>query len=927
MRKYNLVIGLICTTLLLINLYSCETPQSNAFKIGVSQCSDDLWRTTLNQEILDEVSLYKDLTVVIKTSKDNTDDQILDIQALIDEKVDLLIISPNESTGLTDIVLKANSKNIPVVLVDRKVNTDQYTAFISADNEKVGTEVAHYVSSLLNNKGNIVVIRGLDGSTSDAERYNGFAEELQFHPEIHIIAEPHADFFQQNAEQAMSTLIETISEPIDLVFALNDPMARGVSQAYARYTGSKPYIIGIDALSGEGGGIELIQNGNIHASFIYPTGGDKVIELAHNILTHQPYIKNNTLNTAVVEKDNLRIKLMQDEQVKQNRDKIERINNLLNKSLTQYATQRILLYVIIFVLVLILYFLFVIYRANKAKVTAIRQLRLRNEEIKQQAETLEEQKNQLQDLSTQLEYATQAKLIFFTNISHELKTPLTLILGPVESLKQSTNMTKDQQQMVDLIHRNAIHLSRLIAQIIEFRTLENDKLRINYSQDDLGVFISDLSSSFQDFSTRKQINFHLNIDSADWLIYMDKDKLEKIYFNLLSNAFKYTPVHGDIIVNTHFVETEQTLMYELSVFNSGSNIPDAELENIFTRFYTLDAEHSGTGIGLTYTRALIEQMGGTIHPKNIENKGISFIVQLPYLKEVSEEERGKTINPYKPSIPDFVLVDVEDKETANKEEEIILEDNEKDSILVIEDNADVRAYIYSILGKEYHIIESENGRLGIEKAKELIPDLIISDVMMPEKDGLEVCRELKSNVSTSHIPIILLTACSLEEQKVLGFESGADAYIPKPFNAQILAIRVRKLIENRRKIKEAFHTDVINDTRRISLEDSEQKFISKFENYVSENISNSDLNVDNIASFLHLSKSQMYRKVKSLTDLSPNEYVRIIRLKAAKLLLSTTGKSISEVAYEVGFSSPSYFTKCFKDIYDINPTDYIEKLE
>lgn len=911
--------------LALLSALSCNKKASNTrrFKIGVSQCSNDLWRNTMNEEMLLESRIYKDLDVAIKTSLDNTEQQIKDIQQLIDNKVDLLIISPNESQGLTEIVQEAYNKGIPTILIDRKTETDRYSSFVGADNEQIGREVGNYVAALLKGKGNILVMRGLAGSTSDAERYKGFQEIISTYPNLSIVAEPHANFFEVEAEKQMHQVMDTINKPIDVIFALNDPMAYGASKALDNYSGrKKPYIIGIDALPGEGGGLELIQKGIIDASFIYPTGGDKVITLARNILQGLPYNKNNKLNTAVVTKDNLTIMQMQNEQLEVNQKKLENLNLSLDESLTQYASQKKILYAFGLFSLLIILMLLQIYWAYRGKTRAVRQLKLSNKEIKSQAELLQEQKDQLIDLTNKLEEATQEKLVFFTNISHELKTPLTLILGPIESLRQNNNLNADERQLADLIYKNALHLSRLIGQIIEFRTLENNKLKFNYSWGDFSSFMADLNNTFLDYSRRKEVDFDLQVDHEDWQVYFDKDKVEKIYFNILSNAFKHTPGGGIIRVNLKVKHQESNPTIKIDIFNSGKAIPKDELQRIFDRFYKLNPHDSGTGIGLAYTISLIKLLDGEINVMSEENKGTTFSVILPYLKHVSPELIDSKEELYNPSIPEFVLSDVE----PIKNEEDNIPDQEKDTILIIEDNEDVRTYIKTILGTKYNIEESENGKEGIEKAIEITPDLIISDVMMPQKDGLEVCKSLKENLSTSHIPIILLTACSLDEQKAQGFESGADAYIPKPFNAHLLSIRVRKTIENRRKIKEAFHTDLVNDTRKISLEKAEQEFISNFEDFIEENIADSQLSVDEVANHLGLSKSQMYRKIKSLTDLSPNEYIRLIRLRRSKEILSKTSKSVSEVAYEVGFSSPSYFTKCFKDLYNTSPTEYIEQL-
>lgn len=907
--------------LLIPILYSCDTDRKAKFVIGVSQCSDDLWRQTMNKEMLQEASFYQGMEVEIKTVKDDTRQQIKDIEYFIDRKVDLLVVSPNESKAVTPIVQKAYRAGIPVILVDRKIDTDDYTAFVGADNYQIGREAAHYIASVLNGRGNVVEIRGWNGSTSDADRHNGFMAGIKNFPDIRIVAERRGNFLKNEAEQQMGAILKDGIQA-DLVFALNDPMALGVHDALIKYSGRLPFIIGIDALSGEGGGIQNIQNGIQDASFIYPTGGDKVIDLAYSILNNEKYEKENILYTAVVDKSNVRVIKLQTDKIFEHQAKIDKMNLLLDHSLTQYSNQRTLFSVSIFALVLISFSLLGIYFAYRAKSRANVKLGKSNQEIKAQAETLAMQKEQLIALSKELEEATQAKLVFFTNISHELKTPLTLILGPVESLLASAGLTADQKELLGLIRRNSEQLSRLISQIIEFRSYENGKMKGYFSKDDLKAYLCDLSYPFYDFAQRRNSKFEFMAEDSDFRMYFDKEKMEKIYGNLLSNAFRYTEKDGGRIeVRLSRTSVKEKDCAKIEVFNTGKAIPEEQVKNIFKRFYKVNPHDVGSGIGLALTNALVETHRGTIGVESKDGKGTTFSVIIPFDQILNEADIDST--DYCPILnPENIL-----ENNTDPVYDVGDIDPNKASILVVEDNADVRTYIRKILGNDYLVIESADGGDGIAKAMEYSPDIIISDIMMPDKDGFEVCRTLKENLSTSHIPIILLTACALDEQRAAGFESGADAYIPKPFNAELLKIRIRKLIENRRKIKEAFNSGFASDTKKILLEKQEQEFIDKLEDYVKEHVSDPNLNVDIIAMHMGLSKSQLYRKVKSLTDYAPNEMIRIIRLKYAKKLLTTSSKSVSEIAYDSGFSSPSYFTKCFKEFYDESPTDYIDKLE
>lgn len=916
------ILPYICGLFIILFLFSCSDNKKSNYVIGVSQCSDDLWRETVNSEMLREASFYPGTRLEIKTVKDDTRQQIEDIESFIASGVNLLVVSPNESAAITPVVQKAMRNGIPVILLDRKIDTEDYTAYIGGDNYQIGYEVGLYAAEHLKGMGKIVEIRGWEGSTADKDRHNGFITAIQKYPEIEIIAERRGDFLKDVAQQQMAEVLRDESH-IDLVFAMNDPMALGVHNAALKYSGKMPFIIGIDALPGEGGGIQNIQKGLQDASFMYPTGGDKVIDLAMKILSGQSYEKENILYTAVVDRSNARVIQLQTDQIYAHQSKLETMNGMLNQSMTQYSNQRTLLYAILVILLLIIALLAFSVTAYRAKSHTNAQLERQNKEIKHQAEVLAEQKEQLISLSKQLEEATHAKLVFFTNISHEFRTPLTLILGPVETLLTSGTLTKEQKELLDLVKRNSNSLLGLISQVIEFRTYENGKMRVYLSESDIKQFIEELNVVFFDYAKRRQVNFIFEADGSSYQLWFDKEKVEKIYFNLLSNAFKHTDRNGDIKVSLSKENVEGEEYARLMVFNTGRPIPKDKIRSIFDRFYKVNPHDAGTGIGLALTNALVDIHQGKISVDSVEGYGTTFTVLLPF-KHI-EGDLVDDDNTYESGYTQNLI----GAEIVNRHDDVISNttvESDKPIILLVEDNVDMRNFMRHTLQNEYTVIEAEDGILGVEKAVKYIPDVVISDVMMPGRDGFEVCSMLKENVSTSHIPVILLTACSLDEQKAIGFESGADAYIPKPFNAELLKIRIRKLIENREKIKQTFGNSIMSDSKKITLGDVEQAFINNFKNYVEINISDPELNVDDIAKNIGLSRVQLYRKLKQLTDYSPVELIKIIRLKYATELLNVKSKTMSEVAYEAGFSSPSYFTKCFKEFYKENPSDYIKRI-
>ncbi|WP_311335195.1 substrate-binding domain-containing protein [Capnocytophaga sputigena] len=891
---------------------ACQRERNPRYVIGVSQCSEDLWRQTMNEELKREVALYQaDAEVLIRSVKDDTPKQIADIEWFIEQKVDVLVVSPNESEACTPVIEKAYQQGIPVILVDRKIATESYTAYVGANNYQIGKEAGLYAIGVLKGKGNIAEVRGTKGSTSDAERHKGFVDALKNAPEVQIVAETWGNFLQADAKTQMQQIFQEHPH-IDLVFAMNDPMAAGTHEAAMQFNGKIPFIIGVDALQQVG--IQNIENNVQDASFIYPTGGEKVIELAMKILHKQPFERENILNTTVVDKSNVRILQLQTEQIAEKQAKIENINNQLSESLIQHTNQRMLLYLSITAIVLITVFLLMAIRAYRAKSKT-------NSELKRQ-------KEQLEIVSKQLEEATQAKLLFFTNISHEFKTPLSLILGPVQTLLAHNSLPKEEQDLLFLIKKNSNRLLHLISEVIEFRSYENNKMQMYFTKGNLKSFLNELNSFFTDRIKQKKLNFQFVAEDTSFEMAFDKEKVEKIYFNLLSNALKFTPQEGSI--NVSLTKEDLPLppskgeVAVLRVFNSGSYIPKDKQNEVFEHFYKINPDSEGSGIGLALVQALVASHNGTISVESTEGEGTTFVIRLPFTQEqvsakaVYDSNYIETHLDLLPSLP--ASAEKLKLPTASPSAP------EKPTVLIVEDNEDMRQFIRYILSDSYNLIEAENGEEGFEVAKKHLPDVVISDVMMPKTDGFDLCQLLKTNVATNHIPVILLTAYALDEQKQVGFESGADAYISKPFNVKLLKTRVRKLIENRKKIRESFSNFLLNETKQETLGKVEQQFITDFTQYVENSIANPELNIDEIADALGLSRSNLYRKIKSLTDYSPNELIRTIRVKYAKQLLNSKAKSISEVAYEVGFSSPSYFAKCFKDFYNESPTEYLERI-
>ena len=912
--------------LLILTLFfhSCNEKKKD-YIIGVSQCSDDAWRHSMNDEMQREASFSGNIDLRIKTAYDNNQRQIRDIEEFIADGVDLLIVAPNEAAPLTPVIEKAMDEGIPVVLIDRKITSNKYTAFVGADNFQIGKEVGVYASQLLNGKGNIVEIRGLKGSTPDLERHNGFINSLSNFPEIKIVYESDGAWLRSEANKRMSEALNKV-QSIDLVFAHNDEMAIGVYEAFNVVNNiKKPIILGIDALPGTDGGIERVLNGSIDATFIYPTGGEKVIQTALQILNKEPFTRENMLYTAVVDKINARVLKLQTDQIIQLQNRISKLNEILSINLSQYATQRMMLLTSLVVSGVILMLLILLFRSYRHKNRINTELEKTNIEINRQKEVLSEQRDQLVTLSKNMEDATQAKLVFFTNISHEFRTPLTLISGPLDNIANNEHLSTEGNKMVRMMKRNVNTLLRLIDQIIEFRRYENGKMQMYFRFYDLKKFIGEICGSFKELSKKKRINLKYVVDNADFMVWFDTDKVEKICYNLISNAIKFTPENGHVTVHLSKEVINEEEFAKLTVTDTGIGISEENLTEIFSRFYRVDNNYSGSGIGLALTKALVEQHNGFIGVESSVGQGSIFHFSIPFKqKDISVTEQYPVLQVSNVNLDDMFLADLED------DMEIVEEQNEgsgKQRILIVEDNYEVRNYVKSILQGNYNLVEAANGKEGFLKALKTVPDLIISDVMMDGMNGFELCKAVKENINTSHIPVVLLTAYALDEQRVTGFESGADAYIPKPFNEELLKIRVRKLLENREKLKVFFKKNLTFGEKKESLTEIDKTLISKFRTTVEENLSDSELSVDVIGQELGMSRVQLYRKIKSLTNFAPNELVRNIRLKKAEHLIISSNKNISEIAYETGFSSPSYFSKCFKEYFNESPTDFMSRVK
>lgn len=729
------------------------------------------------------------------------------------------------------------------------------------------------------------------------------------YPGITLLAREDAGWLRQPAEIKMDSLLQCFPE-IDAVYGMNDRMAAGAYQAARRLGREEEMLfVGIDALPGKGNGVELVLDSVLDATFIYPTEGDKVVQLAMDILQKKPFKRETKLKTAVVDAVNAHVMELQTAHISELDGKIETLNSRVGTYLSRVATQQVVLYGGFVILLLIVGLLIVVYKSLRSKNRLYR-------ELSRQKEQLEEQRDQLIELSHQLEEATHAKLVFFTNISHDFRTPLTLVADPVEQLLADPSLEGDRRRMLLLVQRNVQILLRLVNQILDFRKYETGKMEFTPVPLNLLQCFGEWNDSFQAAARRKHIHFSFDsMPGADYHTLADAEKMERIYFNLLGNAFKFTPENGKVTVRLSALQKEGTPFFRFTVANTGSLISAEHIRSIFDRFYKIDRHHTGSGIGLALVKAFVEIHGGIIEVESDERQGTVFTVDLPV--RTCEAETGVASAPVEASAPDRVDNLLREDEAEN------FNDPSKPSVLVIDDNADIRAYVHTLLNSEYSVIEAADGTEGIRKAMKYVPDVIISDVMMPGIDGIECCRRLKGELQTCHIPVILLTACSLDEQRIQGYAGGADSYISKPFSSQLLLTRIRNLIESRRRMKQFF-----GDRQTLAKEDicdMDKDFVERFKSLIEAKMGDSELNVEDLGKEMGLSRVQLYRKIKSLTNFAPNELLRMARLKKAASLLASSDMTIAEVGYEVGFTSPSYFTKCYKEQFGESPTEFLKR--
>ena len=908
--KWNFHIGSLYLIILCSLLLCSCANKPKKYIIGVSQCSMDTWREKLNSELKTAEYLNDSVEVRLASADDDNDSQLSQINYFIDQGVSLLIVSPNQVNAISPALERAQQKGIPVILVDRKTQSKKYTAFIGCDNYLLGKLVGDYIAQRLNGKGRIVEIRGLDDSSPAIDRHRGFVDALNAYPDLQIVASESGDWKEQSGSEVMKRVLSK-TQDFDYVFAQNDRMAYGAYKVACEHgLQDKCRFVGVDGLAGKDGGLELVRQGVLEASMLYPTKGDEVIALAMKILRHEPFARDNYLPTSIVTRNNAELILMESKDSEQQRSSLDMLHRKVSQYNSAYHVQRFFTLGLVLLVVLIVVVAIYMFRSYLVKTRLNEQLAQSNDELKR--------------LNEEVLELTHSRLVFFTNISHELRTPLTLIADPVEMLLDDRSIKGRSRELLQMVQRNALSLQQLVGSILDFRKIQNGKMELSLSRFDLPEVLQQWTGDFAMTAQRKKI--HLQLDTTHFSspsdIVADKEKLARIVFNLLSNALKYTPAGGFI----HVSLADEGERLRLEVKDSGKGIDKEELTKVFERFFQAKGAASGTGIGLALVKSFVELHHGEVRVESEPGKGTCFIVLLPRQQEgFVEEPQSEAADKSSSFSDDGSLQYIDDGERhGGKLQQIISEHGEKPTILIIDDNNDIRQYERTLLQDYYFVLEASDGREGLEIARKEVPDLVICDVMMPVMDGLEFTQQLKTNTATSHIPVIMLTAKNLEEHRAEGYEQGADSYITKPFHSKVLLARVENLLHQRAHLRQLFAQGAAEgkETEEVSrLDDRDKAFVKQLHDIIKSHMGNSDFGVEDIGAEIGLSRVQLYRKVKAITGSSVVDLLRKARLAKARRLLEANSMNISEVAYEVGFSSPSYFTKCFKDEYGMLPGD------
>lgn len=898
-------------------LFSCINKEENKkkFIIGFSQCTSDPWREAVLLEMQIEISNYKNAELIVYNAMDNNNRQISQIRRLISQNVDVLIISPNEAIPITDVAVEAYNKGIPTIIHDRKIQSDEYTVSIGANNYNIGSVIGEYINDILPPNSTILEIWGLEGSSPAIERHDGFINSLRKENKYKV--EEVFGKWHYNTTLSVIEKMESFDN-IDLVYAHNDIMAlaaRDVIKQRDSLSCNRIKFIGIDGVYGDGAGLEAVADGRLEASFQYPTGGAIAIQIAMAIANGEPVKKNYTLNTSIIDRRNAKTILAQSEQVNSYQKRINRQKEEEDHLLSRFKFLRNSNLLILSLMAIIIPLLcYVTYMNLKMK--------NKNRELYDKNLLVESQKEELSVKNKQIENISNQKLQFFTNISHEIRTPITLIVGPINKLIKNNKIDPAIKEDISLVKRNVDRLYRIVNQILDFRRIDNDKMKLILRQVDIIEVAMEVYDYFIGIAEEKQIKYSFYTELEKLLIYIDVDKIEQVLVNILSNAFKYSGKKG--MVKISIKDESESILFIIE--DQGKGLSKQDIDNLFQRFYTGNQNFGvqGFGIGLNLSKEYIDLHDGEIYAESQPGEYTKFYIRL--YKELSHYTRDYILEEdnYTPLNPHNIEIGTD---TINT----LLANQYLYRILVVEDDPDIRSYLRNELSANFSIETADNGN---EALNCLIQNddfnMIVSDVLMPEMNGFQLIAKVKRDIRYSHIPIILLTALSEDSQRIYGIAEGADEYIQKPFNIDFLRIRIINIIQERQRMKESFmhhmQSGFVDNTEISNIVHVDDLFRQKLLDAIEAQYENSDFSIENFSEHIGLSRVHLYRKIKALFDLTPTDFLRNYRLNKALLLLKQRQYNVSEIAYMTGFTSPAYFTKCFKQLYGVTPSEYVSSL-
>lgn len=884
----------------------CTTSEKEKkYVIGVSQCMlDDAWRQAMVKEMKIEASNYDHIEIIVKDAHSDNDTQIRQIKELIAEKVDVLIISPFQSNPITAVAEEAFRAGIPTIITDRKVNTDQYTTFVGANNYDIGFAAGNYAARYLPPNARILEIWGLASSSPAQERHQGFVDALEKRTDLNFMR-IDGDWLYETARTRLENM--EWPQPLDFVYSHNDMMAIAAREYILKHDpqlGRTLQIIGVDAVAGAG--LEAVADGRINASFLYPTGGEQVIRTAIKILKGETVDKFIPLQTAEIDKASARTLLIQSAQLQNYQQRIEQQRTNLESLLSRFDFLQNSFWIITLLMagfVILSVYTFLI--NTKLKKT--------NQELREINKKEEEQRRKLISLNTEIKEVTAQKLQFFTNVSHEVRTPLTLILGPLDKL---IKLMYDSPYMPDLqlMRKNGNHLLRVINQMLDFRKVENKQEKLKIQNADILSFTREVKSYFENMAVARHITYTCTADTGECMIWFDPDMMEKVLVNLLSNAFKFTPEHGVIRIRLLNEDNEVCIQVE----DNGCGIKPENIPYLFTRFYT-DSNVVGTGIGLHLVKEYTEMHKGKITVES--TPGVKTIFTVTLLKGKEHFSDG--------DVAEFPVSSLayDASQLDDSAEKNMLSVKYPYTILITEDDDEVRTYLQEELQENFTVIQAVNGKEALEILANKEISLVLSDVMMPEMNGYDLCRHVKTNLSSCHIPVILLTALSDERQRNYGLSGGADEYIQKPFRISYIKIKIIRILEERKRLQEQLLEKLQKGnlllTKPEKVKNIDDLFLNNFIKCIEEVYTDPEYNIEKLSDTVGLSRGHLHRKIKELTGTTPVDFLRNYRLGKAVVLLRQKQLTVSEISYQVGFSSPAYFSKCFKQAYNVTPTEYV----